>query len=90
MHLETSLYIALQAAPELQRPVGWSIPDYASLARYWDAAVAVDGEHRKQILNFEAKTIDIGHDDDDDDFEDFDPAHEYGWDVERAFSRSLC
>lgn len=81
-HLETSLYIALQASEDLDRPIGWSAPDWNSLARAWDEENALDGEKRRMVLEYPGQIISIGQNDDDRDLEEYDPAHNFGWDCE--------
>jgi formylglycine-generating enzyme required for sulfatase activity len=79
MHLETLIYITLQAAPQLQPIKHWRAPDFASLSRSWDSHV-----QPQSLVSYGTTTIAIGHDDDDrlDPSTAYDPAHEYGWDVE--------
>lgn len=82
MHWETSIYICLQAAGSLNLPPGMAIPDFQSLSRQAKRDAEVYGQQRK--LDFPVQTIVVGHDDDDTVDEDtpFDPARQYGWDVE--------
>ncbi|BGP43762.1 hypothetical protein JCM10449v2_007819 [Rhodotorula kratochvilovae] len=85
MHWETAIYICLQACTDLNIPHGLAVPDFPSLARSTSRLVASQGATaRKESLSFKAQTITVGHDDADtlDESEAFDPAHEYGWDVE--------
>lgn len=82
LHLETSLYIALQACERLNLPSGFSIPDFASLARGWNETVRFEGEKRMSKLNFEAQEVTLGHEDNDSDLEAYDEKHELGWDPE--------
>ncbi|ORY82904.1 histidine-specific methyltransferase [Leucosporidium creatinivorum] len=85
MHYETLIYIALQACTSLNSPAGFSIPDFPSLSRSWAQRIAARGPSRGQsILTFSSGTITLGHDDSeaDDESATYDPAHEYGWDVE--------
>ncbi|BGP55830.1 hypothetical protein JCM8202v2_003437 [Rhodotorula sphaerocarpa] len=82
MHWETSIYICLQAAGSLNLPPGMAIPDFQSLSRQAKRDAEVYAQQTK--LDFPAQTIVVGHDDDDTADEDtpFDPARQYGWDVE--------
>lgn len=83
MHLETLLYIALQAGNELSPAPGYSIPDFASLARATHRSIQAEGEvARRATISYEAQTIEIGMNDDDKDLEEYDEKHEFGWDVE--------
>ena len=85
MHWETAIYICLQACTDLNIPRGLSVPDFPSLARSTSRLVESQGaDARAKVLSFVAQTITVGHDDSDvlDDEAAFDPAHEYGWDVE--------
>jgi hypothetical protein len=86
MHLETLLYIAIQASNSLSPAPGYSIPDFITLARCWDATIAAEGDSRKMVIDFEATEIELGLSDDDEDLEDYDDMHVFGWDVE---SKSL-
>lgn len=72
LHQETLLYMLAQSADTLP-PAGFSIPDWASLARQWDAEdKAIGGEEaRTALLNFKADYVTIGHDDDDTQDRDF-------------------
>lgn len=85
LHLETSLYIALQACERLNLPSGFSIPDFESLARGWNETVRFEGEKRMSRLEFEAQEVTLGHEDNDADLEEYDEKHELGWDPERTF-----
>lgn len=82
MHWETSVYICLQAASSLNLPPGTAIPDFRSLARQAKRDLHQNGGGQR--LSFPAQEVTVGHDDDDtiDDQTPFDPAREYGWDVE--------
>lgn len=89
MHYETLIYIALQASTSLNPARGFSIPDFPSLSREWARQIAAEGKSRRSVLSFPATTVEIGHDDDDreDDEMPFDPAHQFGWDVEHPRRR---
>ncbi|KWU42457.1 hypothetical protein RHOSPDRAFT_21167 [Rhodotorula sp. JG-1b] len=82
MHWETSVYICLQAASSLNLPPGTAIPDFRSLARQAKRDLRQNGGGQR--ISFPAQELTVGHDDDDtvDDQTLFDPAREYGWDVE--------
>lgn len=82
MHWETSVYISLQAASSLNLPPGTAIPDFRSLARQAKRDLRQNGGGPR--ISFPAQELTVGHDDDDtvDDQTPFDPAREYGWDVE--------
>lgn len=82
MHWETSVYICLQAAGSLNLPPGTAIPDFVSLARQAKRDFGQNGGGQR--LSFESHQVTVGHDDGDtvDDQTPFDPAREYGWDVE--------
>ncbi|GAA6009429.1 uncharacterized protein JCM10292_004289 [Rhodotorula paludigena] len=85
MHWETSIYICLQACTKLNLPPGVAVPDFPSLARSAQRAIEAEGPAARQsTVSFEAQTISVGHDDReaDDESAPYDPAHEYGWDVE--------
>ncbi|GAA5839849.1 hypothetical protein JCM9279_005185 [Rhodotorula babjevae] len=85
MHWETAIYICLQACTDLNVPRGLSVPDFPSLARSTSRLIDSQGAGaRNKVLSFDMQTITVGHDDSDvlDDETAFDPAHEYGWDVE--------
>lgn len=90
MHLETLLYIAIQASNRLLPAPGYSVPDFTSLSRSWDASVAAEGEARKTILEFEATKITLGLDDDDEDLQGYDEKHVMGWDVESMLRALLA
>ncbi|BGP66237.1 hypothetical protein NBRC10512_005478 [Rhodotorula toruloides] len=94
MHWETAIYICLQACTSLNIPPGMAIPDFASLSRLADREIAheravLGPNARQQRLTFDARTIEVGHDDDDrvDEQVAFDPSHEFGWDVEHPQRR---
>ncbi|KAJ8291470.1 Ergothioneine biosynthesis protein 1 [Rhodotorula toruloides] len=94
MHWETAIYICLQACTSLNIPPGMAIPDFASLSRLADREIAheravLGPNARQQRLTFDARTIEVGHDDDDrvDEQVAFDPSHEFGWDVENPKRR---
>ncbi|GAA5881500.1 hypothetical protein JCM3774_000137 [Rhodotorula dairenensis] len=82
MHWETSVYICLQAAGSLNIPPGAAIPDFVSLSRQAKRDLGQNGGGHR--ISFESQQLTVGHDDDDtvDDQSPFDPAREYGWDVE--------
>lgn len=78
------MYIALQASKSLLPAPGFQAPDFRSLSRHWDQLVTAEGDARRKILPFGVTTIALGHDDAEADDSDapYDPAHEFGWDVE--------
>lgn len=82
--METLIYIALQASSELKPIKGFAVPDFKSLARFWNSSVKSEGSARHSLIAYEATTLSLGHNDDDtrDDSIPFDEKHEFGWDVE--------
>ncbi|KAM0789841.1 hypothetical protein ACM66B_006688 [Microbotryomycetes sp. NB124-2] len=84
MHFETLVYIAIQACTALDKPEGLQTPDFASLSRAWNERIAFEDKSRRQTLSFPATTIELGHDDreEEDDTTPFDEDHEFGWDIE--------
>ncbi|KAN0066219.1 hypothetical protein ACQY0O_000313 [Thecaphora frezii] len=66
LHLETLLYMLCQS-PSTLPPAGFNAPDWATLARSWDAEYERSGGSRalEQFIKFEAGTVAVGHDDDD-------------------------
>jgi len=89
MHFETSVYICLQACTSLNLPLGTALPDFPSLSRFENRRLAFErsklGEDaRKSIISFDKTSVDIGHDDleDDDEKTPYDSKHQYGWDCE--------
>lgn len=81
--METLCYIALQACGSLKAPHGFSIPDFPSLARSHARSISSGIKSRRPVLSFSSSTVEIGHDDTEaDDLQAYDPAHEFGWDVE--------
>lgn len=71
LHLETLLYLLVQSNKTLP-PSGFVAPDWAMLAREWDAQDAKSGglAAREQLLNFKPGVVTLGHNDDD--TQDFD------------------
>ncbi|GAA6059119.1 hypothetical protein JCM10212_003866 [Sporobolomyces blumeae] len=89
MHFETSVYICLQACSSLNHPLGTTLPDFPSLARFEARRLEhertlLGSDARAKILSFDAQEVLIGHDDDEDDDQStaFDASHEFGWDCE--------
>lgn len=87
--METLVYIAVQAASQLQPPSGLAIPDFASLARGWQETVESDKQDRYGVLSIGATEVDVGHDDSDrvDEGSLYDPEHRLGWDCENPKRR---
>lgn len=71
LHMETLLYMLVQSSNTLA-PSGFIAPDWALLARQWDAMDARLGGQgaREQLLHFKPDVITLGHNDVDS--EDFD------------------
>ncbi|PWN49665.1 hypothetical protein IE53DRAFT_317214 [Violaceomyces palustris] len=71
LHLETLLYM-LSQSPKTLHPKGFAAPDWPTLARGWETAFDRQGGTKalEQLVNFDAGTVILGHDDDDS--QDFD------------------
>ena len=75
-----------QKSTEINRPRGFTTPDWTALAREWDAKVAREGEARDAVVSVPAGSVTLGHTDADtaDGTTPFDPAASFGWDNEHG------
>lgn len=85
MHMETLVYIVLQAADSLQPTKSFLTPDFKSLSKSWNSSIKTQGKvARSTILEFESQSVKVGQNDDDrqDLSAPFDEQFSMGWDVE--------
>lgn len=76
----------VQKSTEINRPSGFSTPDWTALAREWDAKVAREGSARGAVVSVAAGSVTLGQTDADtaDATTPFDPTASFGWDNEHG------